>query len=124
MNTPRISDAEWDVMEVVWALGSATAREVIDRLEGSKDWHPRTVKTLLSRLAQKGALRTEPEGNRYRYYPRVARAEVVEAEGRSFVNRMFDGRAAPLLQYFAKRAKLSRREIDELRRILDEKARR
>jgi len=119
--TTNISESEWEVMSVVWDLGSATAREVIARLSKSKDWHPRTIKTLLGRLATKGALRHESEGNRYRYFPSISRQDAVDAETDSFVRRMFGGRTSPLLVHFVQDSDLSTDDIDELRRLLDEK---
>jgi hypothetical protein len=61
---PQISNAEWEVMEVVWALGPSTPAEIIDRVATGREWNHRTVRTLLSRLIDKGALRREEDGLR------------------------------------------------------------
>ena len=77
--TPRISDAEWEVMNVLWESSPRTANEVADELCERMKWHPKTVKTLLGRLVTKGALRYREEGNRYLYrpaFPRVLSFEI------------------------------------------------
>jgi BlaI family penicillinase repressor len=84
-------------------------------------WHPKTVKTLLSRLVKKGALRFKEEGNRYLYRPAVARERFIEQESASFVDRVFGGNAAPMLLHFVQKADLSDRDIEELRAILERK---
>ena len=117
--TPRISDAEWDVMEVVWERGSVTPAEVIDRVAGPRGWNHRTVRTLLSRLVDKGALRREGEGARSVYRAAVSRGRCVRAEGRSFLKKVFNGDAASLLIHFAREAKVEPDEIERLRRMLD-----
>lgn len=118
---PRISDAEWDVMQVAWRRGDFTAQEMIDELS-HRDWSPRTVKTLLGRLLAKGALAHEPRGKAYVYRPAVAREDCVRQESESFLDRVFGGAAAPALAHFVKRGRLSKEDIAELRKILDEKA--
>ena len=118
---PRISEAEWDVMRVVWQKNPIMAGEVVERLADGKDWSPRTVKTLLGRLVRKGALAFSVQGKSYLYRPAVTREECVRAEGRSFIERLFDGAAAPMLAHFVKHAELTRKEIAELRKLLSEK---
>jgi BlaI family transcriptional regulator, penicillinase repressor len=118
--TPRISDAEWEVMRVAWARGSVTAQEVVDAL-ADIGWSPRTIKTLLNRLKTKGALGYEARGKAYVYRPAVRQEDCVRQESQSFLDRVFAGATAPLLVHFVKRAKLSREEIDELKKILGEK---
>ena len=69
---PRISDAEWAVMEVVWEDPPVTARKVHEALSDERDWTLRTVKTLLARLLDKGALRHEVDGKSYLYSPAIS----------------------------------------------------
>jgi len=121
---PRISDAEWEVMQVLWAgEGPMTAQDVIDRLAEAKDWSPRTVKTLLNRLLKKGAIRHEARGKMYAYSPAVSEEACVREERRSFLQRIYGGALTPMIAHFLKEERLSREEIEELKRILDEKAR-
>ncbi len=119
-----ISNAEWLVMKVIWAKSSATAAEVVESLEGETSWKPKTIMTLLNRLAKKGALRFEQEGRAYRYYPVIGEAESVKAESRSFVERVYGGALTPMLANFLEEADLSQEEIDELKRLLDQRTKR
>lgn len=116
---PRISDAEWQVMEVVWSGGPLAATDVIHALAGRTDWKPNTVRTLLARLVRKGALRVEPEGNRYIYHPLFSRGQYVTDESDSFLDRVFRGSTGPLLLHFAEKSELSDKQIAELKRILE-----
>ncbi len=121
---PNISDAEWQVMEVLWRRSPLTAAEVVDALANESNWNPRTIKTLLARLVKKKALAYEPVGNRYHYRPRVSREQCVHEETQSFLHRIFRGAAGPMLAHFTSEARLTPEEIDELKRILTEKSRR
>jgi BlaI family penicillinase repressor len=118
-NLPAISDAEWDVMLVLWeAPGPMVAADVMARLSSSKTWSAATVKTLLNRLVNKRALAFEAQGNRYLYRPAVERARCVRAAGRSFISRVFGGSAGTMLAHFVEHEKLSPAELDELERLL------
>jgi BlaI family penicillinase repressor len=116
---PQISGSEWDVMKALWERGHATAQDVADDLATTRRWSPQTVKTLLSRLVKKGAATAEAQGRRFIYRPRVSRSAVARAEGRSFVERVFDGAVAPAVMHFLKTSQLSEQELAELRRVLD-----
>jgi BlaI family penicillinase repressor len=116
---PPISNAEWIAMKVIWAGSSATAAEVVEALESETSWKPKTIMTLLNRLAKKGVLRFEKEGRAYRYFPVVGEAETIRAERRSFVERVYGGALTPMLASFLEEAELSQEEIDDLKRLLD-----
>lgn len=118
---PRISEAEWVVMKVVWQLKTATAKQVVEALAGDADWKPKTIHTLLSRLVQKGALATEKPAREYLFRPRVSEEECRLAASRSFIARVFNGQVAPFLACFLADQKLSRKEIEEIRSILNDK---
>jgi len=120
-DVPRISDAEWEVMNVVWDDHPVGAADVVERLAAQKDWSDKTVKTLLGRLVRKGALGFEVEGLRYLYRPTVSRERCVREESRSFIERVFGGKSSPLLAHLVRDADLSADEIAELRRVLDGK---
>ena len=121
---PPISNAEWLVMKVIWAKSSATAAEVVEALEGEAAWKPKTIMTLLNRLAKKGALRFEKEGRAYRYFPVIGEAESIKAESRSFVERFYGGALTPMLVSFLEEAELSQEEIDDLKQLLDRRRKR
>ncbi len=120
---PSISDAEWQVMEVLWTESPMTANDVIDRLSDRKDWNARTIRTMLNRLVGKGALGYEADGKRYRYAPRISRADCVTAQSRSFLSRVFGGAAGAALVHFVEAHDLSPAEIEQLRKVLSKKGR-
>lgn len=121
--SPRISDAEWDVMNSIWEDPPRTAQQVCESLAPQKGWSDRTVKTLLGRLLKKGVLGFEREGARYLYHPLRSRDECVRQEHRSLLERVHGGEASPMLAHFLRESDLSSNEIEELKRILDEKER-
>jgi BlaI family penicillinase repressor len=116
---PQISDAEWDVIKVLWDRGEASAQDVTEALAVGRNWRPQTVKTLLNRLVKKGAVAYAEEGRRFIYRPRVSRDAVARAESRSFLSRVFDGAVTPALVHFLKLGNLSSADIEELKRTLD-----
>jgi BlaI family penicillinase repressor len=123
---PQISEAEWAVMEAVWDAGDGglTAGEVVQLLaDRGTSWAPRTIKTLLARLVQKGAVAPEADGRRYLYRAKVARDAVVRRESRSFLSRVFGGAVAPAVVHLLEDANLSPQEIDQLRQLLDREGR-
>jgi len=117
----RISEAELAVMEVLWSAGVAlTATDVAQRIETGRDWSDRTVKTMLARLLAKGVLAHEEDGRRYLYRPTVARDRYVAGESRRLVDRLFGGRAAPMVAHLAQGDGLSQDDIAELEALLKE----
>lgn len=118
---PKISDAEWEVMKVLWGKSPMTANNVIQALEVHKDWNPKTVRTLLTRLVEKNALNYSQQGRIYSYYPLVNEDECVRYETQSFIKRIYGGALKPMLVNFLYDEKLSKEDIDELKKILDEK---
>lgn len=119
---PQISDAEWEVMKVLWETSPLTALEVAGAVCGPMQWHPKTVKTLLGRLVKKGVLRYREEGNRYLYRPAFPRERYVVEESRSFVERVFGGDATPALVHFVESTPLSDEDIRELQAILERRS--
>ena len=117
----RISEAELAVMEALWASPvPLTALDVAERIDGSRDWSDRTVKTMLARLLAKGVLAHEEDGRRYLYRPTVARDAYVAGESRRLVDRLFGGRAAPLVAHLAEGEGLTPQDIAELEALLKE----
>lgn len=119
--TPSISEAEWKIMKLLWAKSPQPAYDIIEALAADEEWHPNTVKTLLSRLVRKKALGTRKYKNLFLYYPVVSEEDCIKAESDSFIDRVFAGSVQPLLVHFARRQKFSKKDLDELRRILDGK---
>jgi BlaI family penicillinase repressor len=117
-NIPRISDAEWLVMKVLWNKSPLPASEIIEALEKSERWAPKTVKTLLNRLIKKGALGFEQEGRAYLYRPLVSESACTTAASEAFLSRVFGGSLQPMLAHFVEEKRLSPKEMKELKRLL------
>jgi len=115
-----ISDAESLVMDVLWNDYPLSAEEVVAALAKTTDWQEPTIKTLLNRLLNKGAIAAERDGRRYLYRPLLSRADYVHSESKSLLDRLFDGRVAPLVAHFSERRKLSKKDIAELKRLIGE----
>ncbi len=115
-----ISEAEAVVMEVLWQRHPQGADEVVATLAARSDWAEPTIKTLLNRLLNKGAIRAEREGRRYLYSPVLAREAWVAQQSEGLLERLFGGRIAPLVAHFSERGKLSEADIAELRRLIGE----
>jgi len=120
-HVPRISEAEWTVMEVLWRKHPLTALEVVQQLTQHKQWQDQTIRTMLRRLIRKRALTYRTEGKSYYYSPAVSREQCVRGESRTFLERVFGGTPQPLLVQMVQEAKLSPEEIAELKRILRQK---
>ncbi len=118
---PRVTEAEWEVMKVLWESSPLGANEVAGEVCQRMSWNPKTVKTLLGRLVKKGALRYREEGNRYLYRAAYPRERYVEAESQSFVDRVFGGSATPAVVHFVGTMELSEADLQELRAIVDRK---
>lgn len=114
-----ISESESRVMDVLWTRAPQTADEIVAALAPLHDWQEATIKTFLNRLLKKGVVRAEYEGRRYLYFPVLARADWVDAQSRSVLDRLFGGRVAPLVAHFSEREALSRDDIAELRKLID-----
>ncbi len=116
----RISEAEHAVMEALWRNSPLTAAEVSDRVAPERGWSLATVKTLLSRLVAKKAVATAPDGRRFLYSPAIERTDYVDGESRRLVDRLFGGRAAPLLVHLVESEALSDEDIAEIERLIRE----
>ena len=106
-------------MKVLWHRGPATTSRIVSDLKASADWKPQTIHTLLARLAQKGAVKVQRRGREHEYHPRVSDEECEHDVSRSFLSRFFDGQLTSFLARFVEREKLSAKQIEELRKILD-----
>lgn len=120
MKTIPISDAESLVMEVLWRGQQMHADEVVSALATQHCWQETTVKTLLNRLLKKGAISAEKDGRRYLYSAVLKREQWVATESKSMIDRLFGGRVAPLVAHFGKHRKMSRADLDELKRLIEE----
>lgn len=120
-STPQISDAEWVVMKVLWNESPLGSSDVINELKETTDWKPKTIKTLLSRLVIKNALSYEVGSRGYLYYPLVPENECAKEEAKSFLGRVYNGSLNLLVKNFIENKELSTEEIDELKKLLEDK---
>ena len=116
----KISAAEGVVMEALWRRSPASAEEITAQVAAGQGWTEATVKTLINRLLNKGAIAATRDGRRYLYRPLLDRAAYVEAESQGFLDRLFDGQLAPLVSHLSRNRKLSAEDIAELKRIIGE----
>ncbi len=122
MNTlPQISQAEFEVMDVVWNYAPISTNEVVERLSKKKAWSPKTIQTMLSRLEKKGVLTHEKDSRIFVYSPLIPKEAYREAEGKSFLNRFFDGALSQLVVNYLSGNELSPEELDALQAALDKK---
>ena len=118
---PRISESEWTVMEALWEQSPQTASAVAKALQESTGWAENTVRTLITRLVEKGALKVvDPNVQPRCFAPAVKRDKCVQAESESFLDRIFRGASKPLLLHFARNARLTEEEARELKKLLDQ----
>ena len=117
----RITEAEWEVMAVVWDRTPVAASTVVEVLQHRKQWTLATVRTLLRRLVNKGALQQQAEGRRYIYTALISMEECVRQESESFLDRVLGRAPSEAILHLVKRADLSKDDIQELRRILRQK---
>jgi len=116
----RISDAEWDLLEALWERKRATARELSEALAGSRGWARTTVKTMLDRMVAKGLVAARQVGNTFEYTPAVEPEHARRSAWRRFVEEAFGGAVAPALQFIANDAKLTPKQREKLRELLDQ----
>ena len=118
---PQISDAEFEVMDIIWKYAPISTNEITDRLTMTKDWSPKTIYTMLSRLEKKGVIVHEKESRVFVYTPCVRKEQYIEAESRTLADRFFDGAMNRMVVSFLDQKDLSSEDLDELQRILDRK---
>jgi len=116
----RLTKPEWLIMKALWEDHPATAREVADRLPDEVAWAYTTLKTMLARLAAKGAVAESKRGNTSVYEPLVSRRKARRSGLSSLLNQAFDGAVAPMLHFLVNERKLSDRQRRELIRVLEE----
>ncbi len=119
----RISAAESVVMECLWTKSPLAAEDIVTELGKDRDgpdWSEKTIKTLINRLLTKGAITASRAGRKYLYRPVVAREAWVRSESKGLIDRLFDGKLAPLVLHFAQEKKLSGSDLEELKRLVGE----
>ena len=116
----KITPAESEIMESLWRSGPLTADELIADVSARQPWGSATVKTLIARLLKKKAIASEKMERRHRYLPLIGRADYVQTEAQGLLDRLFDGKLAPLVAHFAERRSLKPEEVERLKRVIAE----
>jgi predicted transcriptional regulator len=119
-SAPSISEAESVVLDVLWHRSPLATEDVVAALRDQRDWQEPTIKTLLNRLLNKGAISAEKVGRRYLYSPVLEREQWLASESESFVARLFEGRVAPLVAHFSKHRRLTKKDLADLKRLIAE----
>lgn len=119
---PQISEAEFEVMKIVWKHAPISTNEITEKLVKTTTWNPKTIQTLIKRLVTKGALSYQKEGRVFVYTPLVKENEYISQESNSFLARYYDGNLISMLSAFLENDKLTETEIDSLRSLLSEKS--
>lgn len=121
MSLPQISDAEFEVMDVIWKYAPISTNEIAERLSRTKDWSPKTTHTMLTRLEGKGVITHWKDGRVFVYSPCFQKEEYMAAERTTFVNRFFGGALNQLMVSFLDQKDFTEDDLDELQKILDKK---
>ena len=116
----KLTEAEWQIMKALWAEWPATARQVADRLGDEVNWAYTTIKTMLSRLAEKNAVKETKKGNISIYEPVLTKAGAQRSALKTLVNQAFDGAFGPLMHFLLEDKTLSKNDKEQLRRIIEE----
>lgn len=115
---PQISEAEYEVMKIVWKYAPIGTNDITEKLLKTTAWSPKTIQTLIKRLVTKGALAYEKESRMYVYTPLVAENEYISQESSSFLKRFYNGDITTMVSAYIEDEKLSQKEIERLRSLL------
>lgn len=115
---PQISEAEFEVMKVIWKHAPISTNEITEKLTRTTKWSPKTIQTLIKRLVTKGALSYEKQSRVFVYTPLIEEKEYIGQESHSFLKRYYDGDIMAMLSAYIEDDKLSESEIDTLRSLL------
>ena len=115
---PKISEAEFEVMKIVWKYAPINTNEITEKLLETTSWSAKTIQTLIKRLVTKGALTYQKQGRVFVYTPLVGEGEYVNQKSRSFLKRFYDGDISAMLSAYLENNQLSEEEIRHLRSLL------
>ena len=118
MSLPQISEAEFEVMKIVWKYAPINTNEITEKLTLTTSWSPKTIQTLIKRLVSKKALSCEKQSRVFVYTPLVQEDEYIHQESNSFLKQYYNGNLSSMLASYLEDDKLSSTEIDNLRHLL------
>ena len=117
-NIRRLPDAELEVMQALWACEPPVSRNSIEVLLQDRDMAPTTLLTLLSRLTDKGFVKTEKIGRSNAYTPLISQADYLASQSRSFLDRLCGGSLSTFASALCDSG-LTKEELDQLRQLLE-----
>lgn len=120
-NIPNISEAEWEIMKIIWRSNPITSEQIIKLLQDETSWSQATIKTFIIRLVKKEAIGFKKEGRNYHYYPLISEDECIKEENKSFLKRVYNGAANMLFMKFLEHESFTDEELDELEALLKSK---
>ena len=120
-NIPQISEAEFEVMKIIWIYAPINTNEVTEKLTHTTDWNPKTIQTMLKRLVAKNALTYSKESRVFVYTPLISEAEYLRQKRTSFLDRYFQGNMTSMLSSYLEEETLPPKELEELRKLLSDK---
>lgn len=118
---PQISEAEYEIMKILWSEYPLSTNEVTERAQKSHSWNQKTIHTLLSRLTAKHVISYEQRGRMYYYFPLISQKKYLEQENHIFLNRFYNGEVAPMLSSLLSNAELSESDLKNLYEIINSK---
>lgn len=119
---PQISEAEYEVMRIIWKYAPISTNEIVEKLAATTSWNPKTIQTLIKRLVTKHAITYEKESRVFVYTPLVEENEYISQESSSFLKKYYNGNISAMLSAYLDNDQLSDTEINELRSLLEKKS--
>ena len=115
----NISEAELEVMQVLWAKGESTSLEIISEVKKKKEWKNNTIMTLVSRLVNKEFIDVIREDKSLLIYkPKVSEYDYKSKETNNFIEKLYNGSINNMLVAFAKSKKLSKKDLEDLMKLV------
>ena len=121
MGETQLGRMQFRIMQVLWDRGRASARDITEALNEAEPVAHSTVQTLLRQLEAKGAIGHEPENRTFVFFPSLKEDKVKKTAARELLERVFGGNVGSLVSHLLKNERLSRDELDELRRLIDQR---
>ena len=118
---PQISEAEYEIMKILWEEYPLSTNEICERAQKNHSWNQKTIHTLLSRLNNKQVISYEKRGRMYYYFPVISQNKYLEQENHHFLERFYNGKAAPMLSALLSNEKISDSDLKEMYDMIQSK---
>lgn len=116
---PQISEAEYEIMKILWSEYPLSTNDICERAQQSRNWSQKTIHTLLSRLTAKHVISYEKRGRMYYYFPLISQTKYLDQESHIFLDRFYDGKVVPMLSSFLSNTELSDTDLKNLYEIIN-----